>query len=723
MAEDRDIRNRIDENRKSVNASFFGIADSVSSHGHGFADIEGRAHSGRNAIGEILAYYDIRYQGDAVYTNDVDEQLDRTLRTAGYMRRKVSLKGKWWRDCKGAMLCETTDGDTVALIPKRFQGYTYYDYSEGKRVSVDNQTSKKLTGNALSFYRPLPQCNGKMWTLIRFIRDIIPTEDAALLVFVALLMSLLSLFVPFLNRYIFSTALSAGDMLLVVTAAIFLLSVSGAKAILSNVKGMLKSRVFFHTEHTFEGAVMAKLVNMPASFFSKHSSGELTKMVDNLNEIPSSFLSSMFDSGLTFLFSSVFVFQIFCFTPTLVAPAIFILLLLLTLSVACICVSQSVQAKKLVVSSAIYQFAYSIFSGVQKVKVTGGEDRAFSKWANLYKQQAKLEYMPPLVLRLTKALMSLISLSGILLLYVSAHRTGVSSADFIAFSSAYGLMTEAMLSLVGMAETLASMRPAFKQAEDFLTTPLPLSENKAFVDKIDGKIEVNNVTFTYSGQSQKILDNISFSIEKGQYVAIVGRTGCGKSTLLRMLLGFDTPQSGAVYIDGKDIKNLDMSSFRSHIGAVLQNSRLFSGDILSNITIANPDATEDDVWQALETAGIADDIKKMPMGLYTHVSEGAGTISGGQKQRIMIARALISKPSLLILDEAMGALDYQTQKHVSQRIEQLDCTRIIIAHRLSTIRWCDKILVLDKGRIAEEGTFDELERMGGIFASLIKKEA
>ena len=205
-------------------------------------------------------------------------------------------------------------------------------------------------------------------------------------------------------------------------------------------------------------------------------------------------------------------------------------------------------------------------------------------------------------------------------------------------------------------------------------------------------------------------------------MAIVGKTGCGKSTLVRMLLGFEKPQKGAVYYDGRDIQTLNLRSLRQHIGTVMQDGKLFQGSIYENIIISSPDATMDDAWNAAELAGIADDIREMPMGMYTLISDGAGGISGGQKQRLMIARAIVSKPNLLIFDEATSALDNITQKKVSQSLNSLKCTRIVIAHRLSTIRQCDRILVLDGGHIIEDGTYDELMAQNGFFASLVERQ-
>ena len=240
--------------------------------------------------------------------------------------------------------------------------------------------------------------------------------------------------------------------------------------------------------------------------------------------------------------------------------------------------------------------------------------------------------------------------------------------------------------------------------------------------KLNGGIELNNVSFRYSDDMPNVIDNLSLKIRPGQYVAIVGKTGCGKSTLMRILLGFEKPQKGAVYYDGKDIAGMDLKSLRRHIGVVMQNSGLFQGDIYSNIVISAPMLTLDDAWEAAEMAGMADDIRNMPMGMNTIISEGQGGISGGQRQRLMIARAIAPKPKILMFDEATSALDNITQKTVSDSLDSLKCTRIVIAHRLSTIRHCDRIIVLKDGGIAEDGTYDELIAKKGYFSELVERQ-
>ena len=247
-------------------------------------------------------------------------------------------------------------------------------------------------------------------------------------------------------------------------------------------------------------------------------------------------------------------------------------------------------------------------------------------------------------------------------------------------------------------------------------------EGKTMVSELTGRIELNHVTFRYEEDSPPVLDDLSLTIEPGEYVGVVGRSGCGKSSLVKVLLGFETPSKGAVYYDGKDIARLDLKSLRQKIGTVMQNGKLFMGSIYENISISAPSLTMQGAWDAAEMAGLADDIREMPMGMMTIIGEGQGGISGGQKQRIMIARAVAGKPRILMFDEATSALDNHTQKKVTEALDALKCTRIVIAHRLSTIRHCDRILVLDQGRIIEDGTYEELIEKNGFFADLVSRQ-
>ncbi|MBQ2977007.1 MAG: ATP-binding cassette domain-containing protein, partial [Clostridia bacterium] len=422
------------------------------------------------------------------------------------------------------------------------------------------------------------------------------------------------------------------------------------------------------------------------------------------------------------LFSLLYITQIFAFAPALVVPALCIILVTLALTVCTTLYQAHITRKQMELSAQESGMSYALINGIQKIKLSGAEKRAYARWSDLYAKLVAITYHPPLFLRLNTVISTAISLFGTLMMYSMALQSGVSVSDYYAFNAAYGMVSGAFMSLAGIASTVARFRPVMIMAKPIMDAEPEVSEGKQVIDRISGAIEVNNVSFRYREDMPLILDDLSLKIKAGQYVAIVGATGCGKSTLMRILLGFEKPQKGAVYYNGKDLSSIDLKSLRRKIGVVMQNGKLFQGDIFSNITISAPRLTKEQAWEAAEMAGIAEDIRRMPMGMHTIISEGSGGISGGQRQRLMIARAIAPKPKILMFDEATSALDNITQKTVSESLEKLKCTRIVIAHRLSTIRACDRIIYLEKGKIVEDGTYDGLIALNGKFAELVERQ-
>jgi ABC-type bacteriocin/lantibiotic exporter with double-glycine peptidase domain len=366
--------------------------------------------------------------------------------------------------------------------------------------------------------------------------------------------------------------------------------------------------------------------------------------------------------------------------------------------------------------------SFSLITGIQKIRLAGAEKRAFAKWGHAYADVAALSYNPPMLTRVGASVSIVINLLGTIALFFLAVENKVTPSEYIAFNTAYGAVSASFGALTGAALSIAGIRPVLEVARPILETEPEASESRALVTDLSGNIELSGVYFRYDPNMPWVIEGLDLKIHEGEYVAIAGTTGCGKSTLVRLLLGFEKADKGAIYYDGKDIVGLDLHSLRRKIGTVTQDGTLFQGDIFSNIAISAPQMKLEDAWEAAELAGIADDIRAMPMGMQTQISEGQGGISGGQKQRLMIARAVASKPRILILDEATSALDNRTQQQVAGALDRLRCTRIVIAHRLSTIKNCDRILVLNQGRIQEQGTYDELIAANGFFAELIKRQ-
>jgi ATP-binding cassette subfamily C protein len=219
-----------------------------------------------------------------------------------------------------------------------------------------------------------------------------------------------------------------------------------------------------------------------------------------------------------------------------------------------------------------------------------------------------------------------------------------------------------------------------------------------------------------------VLDDVSLSIKPGEFVALVGGSGSGKSTLLRLLLGFEKPEGGTIYFNGQDLAGIDLGEVRRQIGVVLQHGKLITGDILSNIIGSSAHLTANDALEAARMAGFDQDLAQMPMGLHTVVAEGGTTLSGGQRQRLLIARAIVRRPRILFLDEATSALDNRTQAVVAESIDKLEATRVVIAHRLSTIINADRIVVMERGRIVQAGSYAELLKQQGPFQELARRQ-
>ena len=482
------------------------------------------------------------------------------------------------------------------------------------------------------------------------------------------------------------------------------------------------NRVSTKMDVSVQAATMARVLSLPPAFFKKYSSGEITSRAQSINSLCTTLVQTFLSTGLTSLFSLLYITQVFIYAKELVIPSLCITLATLAFSVVSSLLQMRISKRQMELSSEMSGMTYQMLTGVQKIKLSGSETRAFSRWLNHYTKEAALSYNPPKFILFNSVIASAISLIGTIVMYFFAVQSHVSVADYTAFNAAYGMLSGALMSVAGIALTAARIKPVLEMAKPIMEAQPEVSEGKQIITRISGGIELSHVSFRYEDNSPLVVDDLSLKIRPGQYVAVVGKTGCGKSTLLRLLLGFEKPQKGAIYYDGRDIETLDLRSLRKKIGVVTQNGKLFQGDIYSNIVISAPYLSVDDAWRAAEIADIAEDIRKMPMGMHTIISEGSGGISGGQKQRLMIARAVAPNPKVLMFDEATSALDNITQKKVSEALDRLKCTRIVIAHRLSTIRQCDRIIVLDGGKIIEDGTYDELIAKKGNFYELVERQ-
>ncbi|HSM13520.1 MAG TPA: NHLP bacteriocin export ABC transporter permease/ATPase subunit [Thermoanaerobaculia bacterium] len=485
-------------------------------------------------------------------------------------------------------------------------------------------------------------------------------------------------------------------------------------------------------DYSAQSAVWDRLLDLPMTFFRDYSAGDLADRASGVDQIRA-IVAGAGVAAILGSFSSIFnVFQMIGYSFKLAAVAIGLTLFYVSVTTGANFFQLRYQREEQKRRGRIMGLVLQLISGVAKLRVSGAENHAFRVWATAFAEQRKISFSAGRVRNVMAVFNSVFPVFSSMIIFLtmvslkaSAAESGVpfemSTGEFLAFSAAYGLFLGAVQALGDASLSMLKIVPVWERIKPILEVEPEVDSTKVYPGKLHGAIEISHVSFRYNPDGPWILKDLSLKIQPGEFVALVGGSGSGKSTLLRLMLGFETPEMGSIYYDGQDLATLDVRLVRTQLGVVLQESRLLPADIYRNI-VGSSSRTVQEAWDAAEKAGLAEDIRAMPMQMHTVISEGGGTFSGGQRQRLMIARAIVHKPKILYLDEATSALDNKTQKIVTESMDRLAATRIVIAHRLSTIVNADRICYLDKGELKEQGTFEELMAKDGLFAELAKRQ-
>ena len=707
---------QIDKRRKYDSSSLsHEIIEGAARMGLHYSDpIPQTDHLSVRQVLRALQIFDYELENDDIVP--LEQQFSNILHTHGIMKRMVQLNDGWWKETSGPLLGRTQSGHLVALLPKWTGRSYYYINAEGIRQKVTRQRMEyDLEPEAYAFTKSLPLHRLTKREVIAFILASANNHSLIYMCLAALVVVLLGMIVPMANKFVFDTVIPAGNPAALAPIAGLLTGAAVAVLLFSFIRNLYILRVENILEMNLHNAVMARLFLLPARFFHSHSSGELTSKMSNLTQLCQQVNESVVGALLSGALSIVYFIQVGIYGGRLLAPAA-VLYVLQTLMVALyfrivVRLNQQFISK----NDTLNGMECNLFAGIQKIKLTGSETRAYTQWLNRYTNTTHIIYNPRFLLRLFPSLLALMSVVNLLVIYYFTRRFSIETSNFIAFTSAFGMLTAALSEIIRQIPEMAKIGPQLDSIMAIAETEPEVSGPSAAISSLSGSIKISHLSFRYQEDMPLVIDDLSLNIKDGEYVGIAGASGCGKSTLLRLLLGFEIPLRGNISYDHYDLAKADKSELRRRIGSCLQNGRLFTGDIFHNITITAPWATHDDAWEALRMACMYDEVKALPMGLHTVITEDGGGFSGGQKQRLLIARALIGRPSILFFDEATSALDNISQKQVSDNLDRLHCTRLVIAHRLSTIRHCDRIIVLDKGKIAEEGTFEELMARKGLF--------
>ena len=647
---------------------------------------------------------------------------------AGHFRvRQVLLRGRWYEEDNGPLLAFLgEDSAPVALVPSSSQSYVLVNPAAGGEETITDKLAAKLQPYAYMFYRPLPEGDLSPGRIIRFALASASRQDLIMLVLMAAAGGLLSMAAPLATGMLFDTVIPSADR--TQHGILIALLVTGALAGLAFQ--ITRSAALVRTEAKINTAVQAavwdRLLNLPVTFFRQFTAGDLANRANGINMIrqllSGAAMSSAF-AGITAAFNLALLFY-YSIKLALVACGLVLIFCIVFALFATLEIRYKQQLIQMEgkITGAVLQ----IIGGISKFRVAAAENRAYYLWAREFGiqrgaafQSRKIAAYQTIVNAAWPTVISLVVFYTVMKL--AEGETPLKMADFLAFNSALAAFTSGAISLTVAFMSITDIFPLYERVKPILQAVPEVDESKLDPGSLTGEIEVSRLQFRYHRESEPVLKHVSLQIKRGQFVAVVGSSGSGKSTLLRLLLGFEKPEAGGVYYDGQELSALNIRAVRSQFGVVLQNGQLMAGDIFTNIT-GSLNLTLSDAWEAAEMAGVADDIRAMPMGMHTVIAEGASTISGGQRQRILIARAIVNRPRIIFFDEATSALDNRTQAIVSASLEKLKATRIVIAHRLSTVKNADKIFVMDKGRIVESGTYDELMELGGMFASLAKRQ-
>jgi NHLM bacteriocin system ABC transporter ATP-binding protein len=671
----------------------------------------------------------IRTRADAPVGGKLEDRLTQICAASRVRSRRVILRDDWWRRDNGPLVGflsldpEQKDKRPVALLPVSAKAYEMADPAAGTRVRVDAAIAESLSGDAHMFYPPLPERPLTKGDLLRATfagrRD-----DILTILLMGAVGGFLGMLVPILTGQLFGNVIPGADrgQLLQITLALIVAALSGS--IFQLTRSIAVLRLGGKADGRVQAAVWDRLLSLPVTFFRKYTVGDLANRSLGVNAIREMLTGNVLTLLLGAVFSVFSFALLFYYSWRLALIATALVLLLSGVTAGLVYLQIRHQRALLDLQGKIASLLFGLINGIAKLRVAGAEARAYARWAERFAEQRRRTLAAQRVANVQTAYNAVYGVLTSLIIFAVVGYASTETmpiGEFLAFSAAFGQFLAATLSLVSAFSSVLTMVPIYERLSPILETVPEVDESKAEPGDLAGEIEFSHVSFRYQGDGPLILDDVSFRAGPGEFIALVGPSGAGKSTCLRLILGFEKPTSGSIYFDGQDLAGLAVQSVRRQIGVVLQTGRPMAGSIFSNIT-GSSNLGIDDAWDAARAAGLEEDIKAMPMGMHTVISEGAETFSGGQKQRILIARAIVNRPRIILFDEATSALDNRTQEIVSRSLERLKATRIVIAHRLSTIQNADRIYVVDGGRVVEEGSYGDLLRRGGAFARLAERQ-
>ncbi|MFF5252746.1 NHLP bacteriocin export ABC transporter permease/ATPase subunit [Streptomyces leeuwenhoekii] len=654
------------------------------------------------------------------------DRLDPVERVAVASRvrtRAVRLQGRWWRENVGPLVGRRAlSGAPVALLWRR-GGYVAVHPGSGRETAVDKANAEEFEPRAVMFYRPLPERRLSPLRLMRFcLRG--TRGDLLNLLASGLVTVAIGALVPLATGKVLGEFVPRAQTELIAQVCLAVMIGGVVAAAFMLLQNLTILRLEGRIEATLQPAVWDRLLRLPTTFFTQRSTGELASAAMGISAIRRLLAGVGPTVVQSVTVGAVNLGLLLWFSVPMALAAIGMLVVIAAVFLALGLWQVRWQRRLVVLTNKLNNQAFQTLRGLPKLRVAAAENYAYAAWAERFAHSRELQQKAGRVKNLNAVLgavyLPLCTLLMFMLLAGPA-RGSMSAAAFLTFSTSVTMLLTSVTQLTGAFVSAVAALPLFEEIKPVLEATPEVRTASTRPGPLSGAIEARRLSFRYTDDGPLILDDVSFEVRPGEFVAIVGPSGCGKSTLLRLLIGFDRPLSGSVLYDGQDLAALDQSAVRRQCGVVLQHAQPFTGSIMDVICGTEP-YTPEEVMAAAEMAGLAEDIRRMPMGLHTIVS-GSGAISGGQRQRLMIAQALIRRPRILFFDEATSALDNETQRTVIESTKALNATRVVIAHRLSTVLDADRVIVMEDGKVAQQGPPAQLlADTGGRLHELVRRQ-
>ncbi|AHB48366.1 ATPase [Hyphomicrobium nitrativorans NL23] len=642
------------------------------------------------------------------------------LREAGLRSRRVTLDHDWWRHDVGSFVgFHKESGRPIAVVRQGAGRYRAQFLEAGSPVWVDARVANALDTQAVYPYRPLPDRALTGWDLVRHVMASPARVDLRLAVFFAILTAALGLLPPIITGLVLSEAVPFSETSALLMFGVGLVMIAVGSTLFQLARSIALTRLESFADGTLQAAIWDRLLRLPLAFFRRFETGDLMIKAMAPTQLRKILSDVALSSTLAALFSPVNFVLMMMYDVRLALAAggltVVTCVVLFGLSYR----QLRFERTRLKAEASVNSLTLQILSGIKKIRLMGAEHRSFARWLAAFgvqrQQTVRASHIGNIIATINRVLPLLATL--VFISVIGLSETQIAPASFVAFTAAFGVFNGALLGFVQAVSTSLAVVPMYENMKPLLDELPEIDGKRKKPGRLGGRIDLRNISFRYADDGPLILDGVDITVSPGEFVAFVGASGSGKSTLFRLLLGFETPECGTVAYDGQDLAHLDLKGVRRQIGVVLQRGAILPGSIFQNIVGSAP-LSPDDAWEAARMAGLDEDIRAMPMGMHTVLSDNGGTLSGGQRQRLMIARAIVRRPGILLMDEATSALDNQTQAIVAKSLQELSATRIVIAHRLSTVTHADRIYVIDKGRVVQQGNFDRLMSEAGPFREI-----